>query len=149
MLDLIGALLLGAICAADVTVLIGLATIRPAAKVAAFVIAAAWASVVFAIAAVGGFAPGATGPFPAPVLAFLALMVAGLASWLWWPAFRNALLSVPLAGLVGINAFRIGGICFLMLHERGRLAAPFAISAGWGDILTGLAAIPLAVMAAS
>jgi hypothetical protein len=148
MLDIIGALLLGAICAADLIVLIGLAAIRPGAKVAAFAIAAAWTSLIVAIAALGGFAPGVTGPFPAPVIAFLVLIIGGLVAWIAWPAFRNALLSVPLAGLTGINIFRIGGIFFLILHVQGRLAAPFAISAGWGDIITGLAAIPLAVMAA-
>jgi hypothetical protein len=148
MLDVIGALLLGAICAADVTVLIGLAAIRPVAKFAAFVVAAAWISVVVVIAALGGFAPGATGTFPSPVSAFLVLIIGGLVAWFAWPAFRHALLSLPLTGLVGINAFRIGGICFLMLHHEGRLAAPFATSAGWGDIITGIAAIPLAAAAA-
>jgi hypothetical protein len=48
---------------------------------------------------------------------------------------------------VGINTCRIGGVGFLILHNQGRLAAPFATSAGWGDIITGLAAIPLAFMA--
>lgn len=148
MLDLIGALLLGAIWAADLTVLIGLAAIRPVARFVAFVIAAAWTSLIVAIAALNGFAPGVTGAFPSPVIAFLVLMIGGIVAWIAWPAFRNAFLSLPLAGLVGINAFRIGGICFLMLHHQGRLAAPFSTSAGWGDIITGLAAIPLAAIAA-
>jgi hypothetical protein len=148
MLDVIGALLLGAICAADATVLISLAAIRPVAKFTAFAIAAVWTSLIFAIAALGGFAPGLTGPFPAPVIAFLILTIGGLAAWFKWPAFRNALLSLPLTALAGINASRIAGICFLILHEQGRLAAPFATSAGWGDIVTGLAAIPMAGMAA-
>ncbi|MFB3827206.1 MAG: hypothetical protein ACE15B_10575 [Bryobacteraceae bacterium] len=139
---------MGAICAAGLIVLIGLAAIRPVARFAAFVIAAAWTALIFGIAALGGFAPGVTGPFPGPVVAFLVLMIGGLVAWMAWPAFRNAFLSLPLAGLAGINAFRIGGICFLILHDRGRLAAPFAFSAGWGDIITGLAAIPLAGMAA-
>jgi hypothetical protein len=34
-----------------------------------------------------------------------------------------------------------------MLAADGRLSAPFAPSAGWGDIITGSLAIPLAVMA--
>ncbi len=130
------------------TVLIGLAAIRPAAKFAGFVIAALWTSVIFAIAALGGFATGVTGPFPTPVIAFLVLTIGGLVAFLRWPAFRNALLSVPLAGLIGINASRVVGVCFLILHGQGRLGAPFATSAGWGDIITGVAAIPLAVVAA-
>ena len=147
LLDVIGALLLGAICTADIAVLVGLAVIRPAAKVVALVIAASWISLVFTIGALGGFAPGVTGPFPAPVIPFLILIVGGLVAWFAWPAFRSALLSVPLWALIGVNAFRIAGVCFLILHHQGRLAAPFATSAGWGDIITGLAAIPLAAAA--
>jgi hypothetical protein len=148
MLDVIGALLLGVICATEAIVLIGLTAVRPATKFVAFTIAAAWTSLIFVIAALGGFATGVTGPFPTPVIAFSILIICGLFAWFAWPAFRNALLSLPLTALVGINAFRIGGICFLLLHHRGRLAAPFATSAGWGDIITGLVAIPLAGVAA-
>jgi hypothetical protein len=147
MLDIVGSLLFGAICAADVTALISLAAIRPAARFAAFSIAAAWTSLVFAIGALGGFAQGVTGPFPTPVIAFLVLMSGGLVAWFAWPAFRHALLSIPLAGLIGVNASRIVGVFFLILYERGRLAAPFAISAGWGDLITGGGAIFLAGMA--
>ncbi len=143
-LDVIGALTLGAISTADIAVLIGLAVIRPAAKVVAFVIAAAWFSLVFTIAALGGFATGAAGPLPAPVIPLLIFIIGGLVAWFAWPAFRSALLSVPLWALVGIHAFRILGVFFLVLHRQGRLAAPFATSAGWGDIITGLVAIPLA-----
>jgi hypothetical protein len=56
---------------------------------------------------------------------------------------------VPLAALVGINSFRIGGVFFLLLFADGRLSSPFAPSAGWGDIITGIAAIPIAAGAAS
>jgi hypothetical protein len=146
-LDVIGALVLGAICAADISVLIGLAVIRPAAKVAAFVIAVAWISLIFTIGALGGFALGVTGPFPAPVIPFLILMIGGLLAWFTSPAFRSALLSIPLWALIGTNAFRVVGVFFLMLHHQGRLASPFAISAGWGDVITGLAAVPLAAAA--
>jgi hypothetical protein len=143
-LDVIGALVLGAISTADIAVLIGLAVIRPAAKVVAFVIAAAWFSLIFTIAALGGFATGAAGPFPAPVIPLLIFIIGGLVAWFAWPAFRSALLSVPLWALIGIHAFRILGVFFLVLHRQGRLAAPFATSAGWGDIITGFVAIPLA-----
>jgi hypothetical protein len=68
-------------------------------------------------------------------------MIGGLIAFFEWPSFRNTLLSLPLTALVGINACRIGGAGFLILNNQGRLAAPFATSAGWGDIITGLAAI--------
>jgi hypothetical protein len=144
MLDVIGALLLGAICMALLVVLIGLAAIRPAAKLVAFAMAAAWISLVVIIAAAGGSSPASNGAFPAPVALFLILMIAGTVAWLGWPAFRRALLSIPLVALVGINGVRVAGVFFLILHAEGRLAAPFSTSAGWGDIIAGAIAIPLA-----
>lgn len=148
MLDVIGALALSAIFVIEVAVLVGFAHVAPRSRMIAYAIAAAWSVAIVTIAAIGGFAPGATGPFPAPLLPFAALVTGGLAAWLLWPEFRNALLSVPLAALIGVNAFRIAGILFLILYAHGRLSAPFALSAGWGDIITGLAAIPLAAMVA-
>jgi hypothetical protein len=148
MFDLIDTFLFGVICTANVTVLIGLAAIRPLTKFVGFMIAAAWISLILTISALGGFATGAIGAVPAPPLAFLLLMIVGLVAWFTQPAFRNAFLSVPLAGLIGINAFRIGAISFLILHHQGRLSAPFATFAGWGDIITGCVAIPLAAVAA-
>jgi hypothetical protein len=147
MLDVIGALVLGAIGMAFLVVLIGLAAIRPASKFVAFAIAAIWFSLIVMIAAAGGFVgPGITGPFPAPVAAFLILVIAGAAAWLAWPDFRRAVLSVPLVALVGINGVRVAGVFFLILHAQGRLAAPFSTSAGWGDIIVGAIAIPLAAL---
>lgn len=149
MLDIIAALAIGAMFAVDVTVLVGLAAVSRTAKFGAFAIAAAWAVTIVIITAMGGFRPGLIGPVPAPVLAFGALVFASLIAWLIWPAFRRALLSLPLAALVGINSFRIGGVFFLLLSADGRLSSPFAPSAGWGDIITGIAAIPIAASAAS
>jgi hypothetical protein len=36
-----------------------------------------------------------------------------------------------------------------LLSADGRLSAPFAPAAGWGDIITGVAAIPVAALAAA
>jgi uncharacterized membrane protein len=53
---------------------------------------------------------------------------------------------IGLVALVGINSVRIAGVLFLIRHAEGRLAAPFATSAGWGDIIAGAIAIPLAAL---
>jgi hypothetical protein len=127
--------------------LIGASPLRAAAPAYAYGIAAGWVVLMIAIAASGGFAPGVIGPVPGPVLGFGALVI-GLSAWFWWPAFRDTLLGLPPAALIGINAFRIAGVFFLILFAQGRLSAPFAQSAGWGDIITGLVAIPLAAMTA-
>jgi hypothetical protein len=149
MLDVIAALTTSAVLVIFLIMLIGAASLRPAARAYAYGIAAAWVVLMIGITASGGFAPGAIGPVPGPMLGFAALVIGGLAAWFWWPAFRDTLLALPLSALIGINAFRIAGVFFLILFAQGRLSAPFAQSAGWGDIITGLVAIPLAAMTAA
>jgi len=149
MLDVIAALTLSAVLVIFLGMLIGAASLRPAARTYAYGIAAAWIVLMIGIAASGGFAPGVIGPVPGPVLGFGVLVIGGLAVWFWWPAFRDTLLGLPLSALIAINAFRIGGVFFFILFAQGRLSAPFAQSAGWGDIITGFVAIPLAAMIAA
>jgi hypothetical protein len=60
------------------------------------------------------------------------------------PALRERLDDAPLAALVAVHAVRILGVSFLILYADHRLPAPFAPVAGWGDIIAGLAAIPVA-----
>lgn len=62
-------------------------------------------------------------------------------------SLRRALQTIPLSMLIGINVVRILGVTFLILYAAGRLPAPFAPVAGWGDILVGLAAGPVAWLA--
>jgi hypothetical protein len=82
------------------------------------------------------------------VLAFVGLVALLFGGWSWLPRFRSALLSVPLPALVGLNAARLGGVFFLILAADGRLSAPFASVAGWGDMLVAALAIPFAARAA-
>jgi hypothetical protein len=148
MLDIVAAFAGGVMYAMDVVVLVGLAQISPRSKLLAFLLAAVWAAMIPLLTAGGAFEPATLGVLPVPPVLFGILVVIGIVAWLSWSAFRTALLSVPLAALVAIHGFRIGGVLFLMLWARGRLAAPFAPSAGWGDIITGAVAIPLAAMVA-
>lgn len=46
--------------------------------------------------------------------------------------------------LVSVQILRVLGVIFVLLFAAHRLPAPFAPAAGYGDILTGLVAIPLA-----
>ena len=57
---------------------------------------------------------------------------------------RDAMLAIPLPALVAVNAIRVLGVIFVILHAAGELPAPFAPSAGWGDILVGVTALPVA-----
>jgi hypothetical protein len=109
---------------------------------------ALWFVLVTAMAATGvlsyPYGVGVLG-LGAAVLLPLVLISAGV---LRSPSLHRALLAVPLPLLIGVNVVRILGITFLILHAAGRLPAPFAPVAGWGDILVGLAAGPVAWLAA-
>ena len=58
---------------------------------------------------------------------------------------RRVWHAIPLPVLIGVNAVRVLGIVMVLWHEAGRLSAPFAPIAGWGDVLIGLTAIPVAL----
>lgn len=148
MIDVIGAIALTALLVAIFGVLIGLAPARSRTKRILFVAAAGYATGVVVVAAAGGFAPGTTEPVPAVGLAVAASLLVCLAAWLWVPGFRDALLSLPLSALVGVHAGRVLGVFFLLLAASGRLSAPFAPVAGWGDVAVGVLAVPLAWRAA-
>jgi len=147
-IDTIGAIGGTAVYAGLVGGLVGLSPVAGSTKLAAFAAAAAWGGIIVATAALGGFAPGAAGPVPAPVFALVGLLALLFGAWFLLPRFRGALLSVPLPALVGLHAARLGGVAFLILAADGRLSAPFAPVAGWGDMVVGALAIPLAAMAA-
>jgi hypothetical protein len=60
------------------------------------------------------------------------------------PRLREVLDRIPLTALIGVNALRVLGVVFVLLYAAGRLPAPFAPAAGWGDIFVGLTALPVA-----
>ena len=60
---------------------------------------------------------------------------------------HDALHRVPLWLLVGVHTVRLLGISFVILYAAGRLPAPFAPVAGWGDIFVGATALPVAWLA--
>jgi len=60
---------------------------------------------------------------------------------------RASLLGMPVPFLIGLNVWRIAGGFFLLLAAEGRLGGPFPYSAGWGDVITGALALPVAFLA--
>jgi hypothetical protein len=60
---------------------------------------------------------------------------------------RAPLFRVPLALPIAINVLRTLGVLFLFLYAEHELSAPFAPSAGWGDVFVGLTAAPVAWVA--
>lgn len=143
MIDIIGAISLTAISGLCCAVLIGTVPIETASRMRLSVLALAWFAAVSVLGATGVFS--ATG-FGTPVIGLAVLMpvVVFLASATRSGGLRNVALHVPLAALVGIHAARVLGVFFVLLFEAGRLPPTFALTAGWGDIAVGVAALPLA-----
>jgi hypothetical protein len=107
----------------------------------------AWFVLVTAMAATAALhyehGLGVAGVGVAVMLPIVILSVGVLRS----PALHRALRAIPLSMLIGVNVIRAFGVTFLLLYSAGRLPAPFAPVAGWGDILVGLTALPVAWLA--
>jgi hypothetical protein len=55
-------------------------------------------------------------------------------------SLRDAFYRVPLPLLISVHTVRVLGVSFVLLYAAGRLPAPFAPVAGWGDIFVGAVA---------
>ena len=143
MLELIGTVATTAAIAVCLVAITATPPARLSQRLAVAAVAGAWVGFAAAVAAAGGLANPAAIPilFATPIATVVAL--ASFSS-----AVRAVLLAMPMPLVVGLNAIRILGIFFLVLAAAGRLGGPFPQSAGWGDIITGVFAIPLAWAAA-
>ncbi|MFK7903462.1 MAG: hypothetical protein AB8B49_11565, partial [Nitratireductor sp.] len=58
----------------------------------------------------------------------------------------KVLIELPLHWLVALSFYRVVGVLFLYLYFSGSeiLSRGFALNAGWGDLMTGLLALPVA-----
>jgi hypothetical protein len=100
-----------------------------------------WTGLAVALASAGALAADAGGAPVVGAMVAIPLILTAAVAFLF-PAARKVMLSLPLPLLVGLNVTRVGGVFFLLLAAAGELAGPFPQSAGWGDILTGVFAIP-------
>lgn len=108
----------------------------------------AWVGLASGLGAAGllAFAPDRPVPLVG-VLCAAPLLIVG-ASARAYPRIRQALVDIPTHVLIGLNSLRILGALFFFLAASGRLSGPFPFSAGLGDVITGLLAIPLAFVVA-
>jgi hypothetical protein len=141
--DLLGLILLTAVSA----LAIGVPAIWYAREPGGTALLAAhilWFFVVVALAASGALAWGLKLGAPLLGLSIVTPIVVLVILATVVPATSRALASIPLPALIGVHAIRILGFLFLLLFATGRLSAPLAPSAGWGDIIAGAAAVPVA-----
>lgn len=142
MLDSIGTITIFTSAAVILVTMTSTLTSKLGQRILLAAIAGAYAGIAIVAAASGVMDRTQGGP-----LVLLALFAAPLitAAVLWnRPRTRSAMFSLSMPMLIGLNVIRALGFMFLLLAGAGRLAGPFPYSAGWGDIITGVAALPLA-----
>jgi hypothetical protein len=103
---------------------------------------------VFVLAHEGAFA--STSDTTVPVLAFgVAVPVTTGVALLRNEAMRRAIGRIPLQWLVGVQVYRVLGGLFLIAYARDEMPGEFALPAGIGDALIGLAAVAVAALVAT
>jgi hypothetical protein len=143
MLDIIGGISFTAVFALCCTVLIGWSAVGAAERLTLTVTAVLWFAGVAVLAALGLFSATSAGT-PAIGLALVTPILLSLWGARHFSSFRAAALGLPLPALVAVHAGRILGVFFVLLFGAGRLPPTFALTAGWGDILVAVTALPLA-----
>ena len=148
MLDFIGTVVLMMSIAIS---LMAIATTIPLSFSQRLVLAAgvgAWTGIALALGAAGELADATRRPVPMVGVLFAAPLVVMTVWALASSRLRAALLDIPMPLLIALNIPRVFGALFLLLAEVGRLGGPFPQSAGWGDVITGVLALPVAWLAA-
>src|SRR5574341_541408 len=105
----------------------------------------AWFLLSLAVSALNMFENDSARP---PLLLGLAVLTPIVLFSSWYAAsagFRQFALTLNPRTLTMVQAWRIGGFVFLVLHAHGILPGIFALPAGWGDIAIGATA-PLVAM---
>ncbi len=87
------------------------------------------------------------GALPLPILGgFLVPILVFLIAFWTMGAFRDFVMSLDLAVIAGIQAWRFAGLGFIALYAYGVLPGLFALPAGIGDMVIGVTA-PLVILA--
>jgi hypothetical protein len=143
-LDFIGGILLTTAMVVNITAVISILAISRTARLALATLAGLWIGLQVSLASAGAFASVFASTFPLlGAMLAVPLIAVVLAAYLSG-SVRAALLALPMPLLVGLNFMRIFGVLFLLLAASGRLGGPFPQFAGWGDIVVGVLALPLA-----
>src|SRR4051812_33154971 len=147
-LNFIGGVILIAAVIVNVSVFTNALDVSPAARIGLVAVGGLWTGMQLALYAAGAYQSPVVQTFPliGPMVV-LPPVIVGIAAILS-SRVRATLLAVPTEVMIGLNAMRVFGGFFLLLAAAGRLSGPFPYFAGWGDVITGLAAIFLAIQVA-
>jgi hypothetical protein len=140
MLDFLGTVVTAALMVLVVNALTTFMDASRASRITLAAVIGVWIGLAAAAAGAGWL----TISRPVPVVGlFVAVPLLAAAIATTWPAARKAMLSMPTAVMVALNIVRVFAVMFLMLATAGRLTGPFPYSAAWGDIITGVVAVPV------
>ena len=140
MLDFLGTIATVALTIFIIATLLAVLDVSRESKIVMAALLGLWVGIATAGSAAGWAAMAR--PFPIMGLFVAApLTVAVVATA--WPKARAAMLGLPLPLLVGMNVGRVFAVLFLLVAADGRMSGPFPQSAGWGDIISGVVALPL------
>jgi hypothetical protein len=140
MLDFIGMVITATLMVLVVNTLITFMDVSRTAKITLAGVIGVW----IGLAAAAADADWLTISKPVPVVGlFVAVPLIAAAIAAAWPAVRKAMLSIPMPVMVALNIVRVFAVLFLLLAAEGRLTGPFPHSAAWGDIITGVVAVPV------
>lgn len=140
MLDFLGTIATVALTIFIIGTLLSFLDVSRQAKLIMAALLGLWVGIATAGSAAGWAATAR--PFPVMGLFVAAPLIAAAAATAWRKA-RAAMLGLPLPLLVGMNVGRVFAVLFLLVAAEGRMSGPFPHSAGWGDIISGVVALPL------
>jgi hypothetical protein len=139
-LDFIGMVITATVMVLFVNTLTTFMEVSRVAKITLAAVIGVWIGLAAAAAGAGWLKIAR----PVPVVGlFVAVPLLATALATAWPAARTAMLSMPMSAMVAINIVRVFAVLFLLLAAEGRLTGPFPYSAAWGDIITGVVAVPV------
>src|ERR1044072_7408495 len=140
MLDFLGTIATVALTIFIISTLLAVLDVSRVTKIVMAALLGLWVGVATAGSAAGWAA--LTKPFPIMGLFVVAPLIVALVATAW-PRARPGMLALPLPMLVGMNVGRVFAVLFLLVAAEGRMSGPFPHSAGWGDIISGVVALPL------
>jgi hypothetical protein len=145
-LDLIGYTVLTAAVFINAFVFTAL-PVSSAVRIGLVAAAGVWTGLQLALYAAGAFQAEITRQAPLVGIMVAAPLIVTAVAAAASQGVRAALLAVPSHVLIGLNVMRVFGGFFVLLAMVERLSGPFPYFAGFGDVITGVLAIPLALRA--
>jgi hypothetical protein len=99
-----------------------------------------WLVLAFVLGSAGVFQATTSRAFSPVAVGIAVTVLTGMFLLSRSSALNTVLAAIPLSWLVGVQLYRVMGLNFLVLYALGSLPPEFAIPAGVGDVVVGLAA---------